>query len=133
MPPAQVARTPEDYPDATVIWGGRVVSVSNFPDHSEIEILGYPLDGSQRPQPNDTGSGRFIAEVNGYVEPLDYPPGSLVTLQGHILGVRSGRVGDADYVFPLVRVQGIHRWTADELRAGRSNVHFGIGVGVGIH
>lgn len=133
VPPAQVARTPEQYGHAEVIWGGSVVRVSNFPDHSDVEILGYPLDGSQRPQVNDTGGGRFIAVVPGYVEPLSYPQGTLVTLKGRIQGVRAGQVGKADYVFPLVAVQSLHKWTPEELQDGRSRVHFGVGVGVGIH
>lgn len=133
VPPAQVARTPENFGNATVIWGGQVVKVSNLADHSEIEILDYPLDSSQRPRPNDVGTGRFIAVIPGYVEPLDYPTGTLVTLKGHIQGVRTGKVGKADYAFPLVAVDAIHKWTADELRSRRSNVHIGLGVGIGIH
>jgi outer membrane lipoprotein len=133
VPPQQVALTPERYGNAGVIWGGRIVGVQNFADHSEIELLAYPLDGSQRPRINDTGNGRFIALMPGYVEPLDYPAGSLMTLTGHLSGTRAGKVGQADYMFPLVRVDASHVWTAEELRSSRSNVHFGLGLGVGIH
>jgi outer membrane lipoprotein len=130
--PMQVAQTPERYAGGEVIWGGRIVQVSNFADHSEIELLGYPLDGSQRPKANDSGSGRFIAVMPGYVEPLDYPSGSLMTISGKLDGSRAGKVGDADYVFPLVGVAQSHVWTPAELSQGRNNVHFGLGVGIGI-
>lgn len=133
VPPRQVALTPERYTHAGVIWGGRIVDVKNLADHSEIELLAYPLDGSQRPKANDTGNGRFIALMPGYIERLDYPPGAMMTLTGHLAGTRAGKVGEADYVFPLVSVDQGHVWTAEELRNGRSNVHFGVGVGVGIH
>jgi len=130
--PFNVAEAPERYSNAPVIWGGRVVAVNNLPDHSEIEVLAYPLDGSQRPKANDSGLGRFIATMPGYVESMDYPAGALVTVDGQISGSRAGKVGEAPYVFPLVKVNQSHVWTASELNSGKNNVHFGVGVGVGI-
>ena len=130
--PAQVAQTPEQYSGNAVVWGGRIVHVSNFPDRSEIEILAYPLDSSQRPRANDSGNGRFIAVLRGYAEPLDYPAGALMTIDGKLNGTRAGKVGEADYLFPLIDVAQSHVWTAEEMQKGRSNVHFGLGVGVGI-
>lgn len=130
VPPAQVAREPERYGTSDVIWGGRIVQVRNFADHSEIEILAYPLDGSQRPQSNDTGNGRFIAAMPGYVESLDYPAGKLVTISGRLNGTRASNVGEASYTFPLVAVNQSHVWTASEMAGGHPNVSFGLGVGV---
>lgn len=130
--PMQVAQTPERFANNEVIWGGRIVQVTNFSDHSEIELLAYPLDGSQRPKASDSGNGRYIAVMSGYVEPLNYPVGALMTISGLINGSRAGKVGEADYVFPLVKVGQSHVWTADEMTKGRSNVHFGVGLGVGI-
>jgi len=130
--PFNVAEAPERYSNAPVIWGGRVVAVRNLPDRSEIEVLAYPLDGSQRPKANDSGLGRFIATMPGYVEPMDYPAGALMTIDGQISGSRAGKVGEAPYVFPLVKVSQSHVWTASELSSGKNNVHFGVGVGVGI-
>ncbi|MBB6189101.1 Slp family lipoprotein [Rhodanobacter sp. MP7CTX1] len=131
-PPALVAQSPERYPGGDVIWGGRIVQVTTFANHSEIELLAYPLDSSQRPQLNDIGNGRFIAVMPGYVEPLDYPAGALMTMSGKLNGTRVGMVGEANYVFPLVSVAQSHVWTPKEMNAGRNNVQFGVGVGVGI-
>lgn len=132
-PPFQVSQTPERFANGNVIWGGRVVAVHNLSDRSEIEVLAYPLDSSQRPKANDSGNGRFIAVMHGFVEPMDYPPGALLTISGKLGGSRAGQVGEASYVFPLVNVGQSHVWTAEELRSGRSNVHFGVGIGIGIH
>lgn len=129
--PRQVAVAPEQVGDARVIWGGRIIGVENKADHTEVEVLAYPLDKDQKPASNDTGDGRFLAVLPGYVEPLDYPIDGWVTLQGHIEGVRSGRVGEAPYVFPLLKVRAAHVWSREELQK-RSNVHFNVGVGVGI-
>ena len=133
--PAQVSATPAQYRNAQVIWGGRVIAVRNFPDHSEIELLDYPLDSSQRPRVKEPAAGRFIALMPGYVESMDYPEGTLMTLRGTLAGVRAGKVGEADYAFPLVRVEQSHRWTPQEMEQGHPHVSFGVGVGVigGIH
>lgn len=131
--PYAVAEAPERYNEASVIWGGQIVAVNNLADHSEIEVLAYPLDSSQRPQATMQGSGRFIAVMGGYVEPLNFPAGALMTLAGRVKGSRAGRVGEAAYVFPMVSVDQAHVWTQSELSNGQNNVHFGLGVGIGIH
>lgn len=131
--PFQVAQSPAQYANGSVIWGGTVVGVRNLSDRSEVEVLAFPLDGSQRPKLNGNGTGRFIAVMNGFVEPVTYAPGSPITVSGTLAGSRTGKVGEANYVFPLVQVMQSHIWTADEMGAGRNNVHFGVGVGVGIH
>lgn len=131
--PAQVAQTPERYANGQVIWGGQVVAVNNLPDHSEIEILAYPLDASQRPRIGaNRADGRFIALVPGYAEPMNYPAGAPITIDGRLAGSRAGKVGEADYVFPLVKVVQSHVWSAAEMRSGHPNIRFGLGVGVGI-
>lgn len=128
--PMQVAHAPEQYGNGSVIWGGSVVNVRNFPDHTEMEILAYPLDSSQRPQPNAQGSGRFIAVFPGYLEAFNYPNGSLVTLTGQLHGTRAGSVDQAAYTYPIVDVAQSHRWTQAELHKGHPNISFGVGVGV---
>lgn len=131
--PAQVAQAPERFNNSDVIWGGRIVQVNNLSDHSEIEVLAYPLDSSQRPKANDSGNGRFIVVLKGYVEPIDYPAGALMTVSGKLNGTRSGRVGEANYTFPLISAAQSHVWSAEEMGKGRNNIRFGLGVGVGIH
>jgi outer membrane lipoprotein len=131
--PAQVAQSPEPYAQGDVIWGGSVIDVRNFPDHTEIEILAYPLDSSQRPLTSAAAAGRFIAVYAGYVESFNYPGGSLVTISGALDGSRRANVDQAAYVYPMVKVAQSHRWTAAEMRAGHPDIHFGVGVGVGIH
>lgn len=131
--PQQVATSPQNFHGLQVVWGGSVVSVHNFPDHSEIEVLAYPLDSSQRPRMQQPATGRFIAIVPGFVEPMNYPPGALVTLSGTLDGSRTGSVGEADYTFALVHSEAMHRWTAEEMRQGHPNISVGVGVGGWIH
>lgn len=131
--PQQVATSPANFQNLQVVWGGSVISVHNLADHSEIEVLAYPLDSSQRPRLKEPATGRFIAIVPGFVEPMNYPPGSLITLHGTLDGARSGEVGRAGYTYALVNSDAMHRWTPEEMRQGHPNVSFGVGVGVGFH
>jgi outer membrane lipoprotein len=130
--PSQVAVSPQNYGKGNVIWGGSVIAVRNFPDYSEIEILAYPLDSSQRPLANAQPAGRFIALFPGYVEPFNFPIGASITISGQLNGSRSGMVDQAAYVYPLVSVSQSHVWTPAEMRQGHPDIHFGVGVGVGI-
>jgi outer membrane lipoprotein len=130
--PQQVATSPDNFRNLEVVWGGEVIGVHNFADHSEVEILAYPLDSSQRPRLKEPAIGRFLAIVPGFVEPMNFPPGTPVTLRGLLDGARHGEVGRAAYTFALVHSEAMHRWTPGEMRQGHPNVHFGVGVGVGI-
>lgn len=133
--PEQVAAAPGQYAAGQVVWGGEVIGVNNLKDSTEISVLGHPLDSSQRPRLQKAATGRFIAVVPGFLDPMDFPKGVPVTVRGHVQGTQAGPVGESTYVYPTVAVQraDLHRWTAEEMRQGRSNFTFGVGVGGWIH
>lgn len=133
--PAQVASSPGNFAGMQTVWGGTVIGVDNRADHTELRILGYPLDSSQRPRLKQPASGRFIAIVPGFLDPMTFPDGIPVTVLGQLGGsTQTAAVGGASYAYPVVHVSrnDLHRWTADEMRQGHPNIHFGVGVGVGI-
>ena len=132
--PAQVASSPANFAGMQTVWGGTVIGVDNRQDHTEVRILGYPLDSSQRPRLKQPAAGRFIAVVPGFLDPMTFPDGMPVTVMGQLDGSRTAAVGGASYAYPVIRVtpNDLHRWTPDEMRQGHPNVHFGVGVGVGI-
>ena len=131
--PQQVATSPANFQSREVVWGGEVIAVHNLADHSEVEILAYPLDSSQRPRLDQPTTGRFLAIVPGFVEPMNFPSGTLVTLRGMLDGARQGEVGRASYTFALVHSEGMHRWTPEEMRQGHPNISIGVGIGGWIH
>lgn len=133
--PQQVATAPANFANTQVVWGGQVIGVSNQQDSTEIRILAYPLDRSQRPRLKRDAEGRFTAVVQGFLDPMNFPPGALVTVAGHLDGTAVGNVGQASYTYPLVRVDSgnLHRWTPDEMAKGHPNISFGVGVGTWIH
>ena len=134
--PARVDLTPyqvaEDkaFPAEDVLWGGMVVDVRNSADFSEMEVLAYPLDRSQRPRLQAPTQGRFIARMPGYVERYDYPQGRFVTLRGKVVARREGMIDERLYVYPIVEAGQVHLWPLGFQDAGP---HFSIGVGVGVY
>ncbi|MGH8174143.1 MAG: Slp family lipoprotein [Rhodanobacteraceae bacterium] len=130
--PAEVAVQPERYHDAEFVWGGKILDVRNLTDTSEVQVVAYPLDRAQRPNQSAQTEGRFIVELPGYVEALDYPPGRFLTLRARLKGTHVAPVDEQDYVFPLVAGATIHLWPVN-FPYEQPRVQFGIGVGVGIH
>lgn len=129
--PADVARQPESYHDAEVLWGGKILDVRNLETTTEVQIVAYPMDAAQRPDPRAQTEGRFIVVLPGYVEALDFPAGRFVTARGRAAGTHVGRVDDHEYVFPRVGDAVVHLWPVN-FPYERGRVSFGVGLGVGI-
>ncbi|HKL77551.1 MAG TPA: Slp/YeaY family lipoprotein [Gammaproteobacteria bacterium] len=125
--PAQAAAEFPRLQGTRVLWGGRIVSSRNDPESTRLEVLAYPLDRSQRPRLDSDPQGRFLAVKAGYLETADYAPGRAVTLTGELVATEAGRIGEADYTFPKVRVNQLHLWP-ERRRAQEPRFHFGIGV-----
>ena len=116
-----------------VLWGGVIVTSSNLADSTQIEVLAYPLDSDQRPNTDRTPSGRFLAVKPGYLETADFAAGRLITVQGTLQQSATGKVGEADYTYPVVRIADTQLWkreTASTLDS-RPRVNFGVGVMIG--
>jgi outer membrane lipoprotein len=114
----------------SVAWGGTVVGTRNLADHTQLEILAYPLDARNRPDRDARPGGRFLALHSGYLETADYKEGRLVTVVGTVTETRTGSVGEARYVYPVVKVSRLQLWPTPEQEAAQPQFHFGVGVGI---
>ncbi len=131
--PSQLVRHPRALAVGSAVhWGGKIVGIQNLKDKTILEILALQLDDSGRPVLNSASGGRFLAEQPDYLEPLEYAPGRLVTIHGKFTGMRSGRVGESRYRFPLVATKELLLWPRTQYRSQSDpRVNFGIGVGSG--
>jgi outer membrane lipoprotein len=130
--PVEIAAAPERYHGLDVVWGGKIVDVRNLADSTEVQIVAYPLDASQRPDPNAATLGRFIVALPGYVEPFDFPAGRFVTLRGQIAGSRTVSIDEHDLILPVVADASVHHWPVN-FPYEEPRVRFSLGVGVGVH
>ena len=126
---SQVSGTPE-LARGTVLWGGTIIGTANLEVGSQLEVIAYPLDRTQRPQLGLPSQGRFLVDSDDYLEPLDYAEGRQVTVLGTLEGLDEVRVGEARREFPVVRPSRMHLWRGDGPR-GRTGFTFGIGIGSG--
>lgn len=116
-----------------VAWGGTIVATHNLKDITEIEVLGYPLQESGQPDVETKAQHRFLIIRKGYLESADYRAGRLLTAVGDVTGTRNGKVGEAPYVYPVLQADDLYLWPTENAGRGKSNVQFGIGIGVIFH
>jgi outer membrane lipoprotein len=126
LTPRDVAARPQLATGKHVQWGGLILSTTNLQDRTRVEVLAYPLDARARPHSEGEPTGRFILEQDGYLEPATYTEGRQVTVVGTVTGTRSGRVGESDYVYPLIDARHLHLWPR-----GRDGVSVGGYIGFG--
>lgn len=130
LTPQQAAAAIDRARDRTVAWGGVIVDARNLADRTQLELLAYPLDCRNRPDRDAQPVGRFLALHPGYLETADYKPGRLVTAVGKVTETRTGTVGEARYVYPVLSVTALKLWPTEQQEATQPRFHFGVGVGV---
>jgi outer membrane lipoprotein len=111
---AQVMEQPEDYQGQQVRWGGTVVKVENANQTSRIEVLAYSLNNYARPIPGQPSQGRFIVDIEGFIDPLVYTQGREVTVTGSVTGGQNGLIGGFDYRYPVIKGETHKLWPPRE-------------------
>ncbi len=96
-------------------WGGKIAQVVNKKDVSEIEIVFFPELRSGKPKVSDESIGRFKAVVDGFVDPMVFEQGRLITVVGSIGKIEEGLIGEQAYNYPTINAEGYYMWrkTAD--------------------
>lgn len=100
-----------------VRWGGTIVRLENRGELSVLEVVARSIDGDGRPLASDNSQGRFIAHIPGFMEPTLYTTGRLITVVGTLEDNRRGKIGEYDYVFPVVKVSEHYLWPKPRARA----------------
>lgn len=121
----------DNLPSGEQVWGGVIAHVDNRAEATFIEVVSYPLS-RQEPQTRQSTTGRFRLRVEGFADPVDYRAGRRITGVGTVTGVEDGRIGELDYVFPVLDAHSVHLWPEREPPHSSSGVRFGIGIGIGL-
>lgn len=128
--PEQAAEDVAQAQGKTVAWGGVIVSTKNLADRTRIEVLGYPLDSRNRPEIDVKPIGRFIVFHRGFLEPVNFATGRLLTVVGTVTGTLPGTVGEAHYVYPVIETSRVFLWPTPEQEAAQPQFLFGVGIGI---
>ncbi|MCP4979440.1 MAG: Slp family lipoprotein [Gammaproteobacteria bacterium] len=130
-PPAAISKIPEQNPSLTrvlldpgrfigteVRWGGEITRVENKTAQTWIEIVRRELRTDGKPVASGNSDGRFIASFEGFIDPVVYETGHLLTVVGSIDANTNRPIGEYDYTFPIVSVEGSYLWKAVSRTAG---------------
>ena len=107
---ALIVKQPKWAEGQEVRLGGIIAVIDNEKHRTRIEIVSLPLTGDGRPILESKPQGRFVGYIDGFLEPLEYRPGRLLTVVGRVNGSEQGKVGEFDYLFPVVNVSGSQLW-----------------------
>jgi outer membrane lipoprotein len=91
-------------------WGGAIAKIENKEKSTLLELVYYPLTSYGRPITGDESMGRFRISVDGFMDPMVYQVGRLMTFTAQLEGLEDGLVGEAKYVFPKAHAKAYHLW-----------------------
>jgi outer membrane lipoprotein len=93
-----------------VLWGGRVIEITNSKDGTEMIVLETPLDFLGVPESALSSRGRFIARIPKFLDPAIYLADRDITLAGEIIGAEEKELGATTYKYPVVLIKEFHLW-----------------------
>jgi len=97
------------FKDQQVRLGGKVLNVVNTQNETSFEVAVMPLDDNARPELGSAYQGRMIVKANQFIDPLTLKD-HLITVLGTVNGIIKGKVGQADYNYLAINMQGYQVW-----------------------
>jgi len=107
---SQVRADPGAFVNNRIRWGGAILSLDHTADKSRLNIVTFPLNDDGKPVAKAGSPGRFIAEIDGFLEPTVYSKDRDITIVGILQGIETQRVGGFDYDYPVVAVDEFYLW-----------------------
>jgi outer membrane lipoprotein len=112
----------------TARWGGLIVGVENKPEKTFVEVVHFPLNHYGKPNRGAETTGRFKAQIDGFVDPVVFEEGRLITFLGELTAPTSGMVGEQPYIYPTLLVEDYHMWR-NQQAYDVTMFHFNYGTG----
>lgn len=93
-----------------VRWGGTIVEIENKSAETWVEVLGTALDSEGRPMDLDNPTGRFLARVDGFLDPAVYRANRRLTVYGSVAKSETRTIGQRPYIYPIIKAQIYYLW-----------------------
>ncbi|WP_187992447.1 Slp family lipoprotein [Vibrio harveyi] len=94
--------------------GGVIAKVDNLKDQTRLEIVNLPISKSGKPDIDQEPTGRFAVYFDGYLEPVAFSKGRIITVVGKGAGEEEGKIGEYQYIFPVIKGDGYRLWKIEE-------------------
>ncbi len=116
----EVRQDPSAFVGERIRWGGTIARVENREKVTRIQLVARRLGKEGRPRAEGRSNGRFLTEVEGFLDPVVYAQGRLLTVVGRLQEPETRPIGDYPYRFPVVRAESHHLWPEpDPIRSPR--------------
>ncbi len=129
---AQAVQTPDAVRNRQVVFGGSIISTRNLANQTEITVLAYPLDDTDRPVISATPLGRLIFVHPGYLESVQYAPGRLLSARGTLAGVQAQPLEENTYTYPVLEVRELYLWSENDEIPSQGYFPSWLNIGVGV-
>ncbi len=107
---ADVRAEPNTNTGLNARWGGVIAKIENQKNRTMIEVVNFPLNSYSRPITSQKTQGRFKIYYKGLLDPVVYKKGKSVTAVGTIGNSEKGKIGEQDYVYPILNANYVHLW-----------------------
>ena len=98
------------YTGQRIRWGGTIASVENKVNDTWIEIVARELNAWGRPAVSDNTQGRFLARIDGFLDPEIYKEGRRVTIYGTIESRSVRQLDTHPYTYPVIKAESYYLW-----------------------
>ena len=82
--------------DTEVFWGGSIIETKNSGANTTVKVLAKPLHRDGSPRTGDATLGRFLISFEGFLDPVVYAPGRMLTVTGSVVDRRVEMIDDHD-------------------------------------
>jgi outer membrane lipoprotein len=107
---SELRKHPDSFVGTVVVLGGEIVAIENEQNTTLLELLQKRTDLFMRPRDEDATEGRFLVLASGFLDPAVYKEGRRITVAGQVSGKRTQRLGNIDYVYPLLQAKELYLW-----------------------
>jgi outer membrane lipoprotein len=104
---------PDMYKGKLYILGGIIASSKVTDEGTVIEALYVPVDSRGYLREGGRNEGRYLAifpKSAGILDPMIYKRGRAITIAGNFMGDRTGKLDEAEYIYPVFDIVQIYLW-----------------------
>jgi len=111
---SQARENPTANKGTRIRWGGTIAKVENRQQQTRVEIVARELYDDGEPKQSDHSLGRFMAEIEGFLDPAIYAVGRNLTVVGTLSGITREKLGEMNYNYPVIKAESHYLWPLRE-------------------
>jgi outer membrane lipoprotein len=128
---SRLLRDPQASMGKTVLFGGTILEIENYPHITVLAVIQYPLGSGNRPDTRKSSGGRFLVSTPEFLDPAIYRLGRQVTVLGSVSGQEARPLQETMYTYPIIELSEIYLWPERTASPAGTGFHFGVGIGIG--